>query len=89
MFSFFKSKRHNDLASAIKAAYDLNRVRRTEDTNRILVCTDGLYSKSEKNSIIKYVNFWMAKGVSVYGIGIGIFPDCIQVIFPIIYSLNP
>ena len=40
-FSFFKPKRHGDLASAIKAAYDLNSARRIEHTNRIFVCTDG------------------------------------------------
>ena len=51
-------------------------------TNRIFVCTDGLYSKSERNSIIKYVNFCMAKGVSVYGIGTGIFAYGIEEIFP-------
>ncbi len=89
-FSFFKPKRQCDLASAIKAAYDLNSARRIEHTNRIFVCTDGLYSKSERNSIIKYVNFCMAKGVSVYGIGIGICVYGIEEIFPnIIYSLNP
>ncbi len=90
LFSFFKPKRHGDLASAIKAAYDLNSARRTEHTNRIFVCTDGLYSKSERKSIIKYVNFCMAKGVSVYGIGTGICAYGIEEIFPqIIYSLNP
>ena len=89
-FSFFKPKRHGDLASAIKAAYYLNSARRIEHTNRIFVCTDGLYSKSERNSIIKYVNFCMAKGVSVYGTGIGICAYGIEEIFPnIIYSLNP
>ncbi len=39
-FSFFKPKRHGDLASAIKAAYYLNSARRIEHTNRIFVCTD-------------------------------------------------
>ena len=110
LFSFFKPKRHGDLTSAIKAAYDLNSSRRTEHTNRIFVCTDGLYSKSERNSIIKvklniskknvgeikdsdpvmYDNFCMAKGVSVYGIGIGICAYGIEEIFPQnIYALNP
>ena len=89
-FSFFKPKRHGDLASAIKAAYDLNSARRTEHTNRIFVCTDGLYSKFEREAIIKYVNYCMAKGVLVYGIGIGICAYGIEEIFPnIIYSLNP
>ena len=90
LFSFFKPKRHGDLASAIKAAYDLNSARRTEHTNRIFVCTDGLYSKSERKSIIKYVNFCMAKAVAVYGIGIGICAYGIEEIFPQnIYALNP
>ena len=52
LFSFFKPKRHGDLASTIKAAYDLNNVKRTEHTNTIFVYTDGLYSKSERKSII-------------------------------------
>ena len=89
-FSFFKPKRHGDLASAIKAAYDLNSARRTEHTNRIFVCTDGLYSKSERDIIVKYVNFCMSKGINVYGIGTGICAYGIEEIFPnIIYSLNP
>jgi len=90
LFSFFKPKKHGDLASAIKAAYDLNSARRTEHTNRIFVCTDGLYSKYERKPIIKYVNFCMAKGVAVYGIGLGICAYGIEEIFPQnIYALNP
>ena len=61
----------------------------TEHTNRIFVCTDGLYSKSEREPIIKYVNFCMAKGVKAYGIGTGIYAYGIEEIFPnIIYYLN-
>ena len=51
--SFFKPKRHGNLASAIKKGYDLNSARRIEHNNRIFVCTDGLFFKSEIEAIIK------------------------------------
>ena len=50
----------------------------------------GLYSKSERKSIINYINFCMSKDVIVYGIGTGICAYGIEEIFPhIIYALNP
>ena len=54
------------------------------------VCIDGLYSKSEREAIIKYANFCMVKGVTVYEIGTGICAYGFEEIVPnIIYSLNP
>ena len=90
LFSLFEGIHSSDLASAIKAAYNLIKARRTEYTNYIFVLTDGLYSLSERDRIIRIVNSCYSKNINLFGIGIGICPIGIEKLFSqIIYSRNP
>ena len=85
-----KNDKNVDLASAIKAAYNLHNSRKSEHPDFLFVVTDGLFSLSERQRIIKNVLFCIAKGLNVFGIGVGISPFGIEKLFPsIVYSLNP
>lgn len=85
-----KNVKNTDLASAIRAAYNLHNSRKSEHPDFLFVVTDGLFSSSEIQRIVKNVNFCMMKGLIVFGIGVGISPFGIEKLFPsIIYSLNP
>ena len=85
-----KNIKNTDLASAIRAAYNLHNSRKSEHPDFLFVVTDGLFSSSEVQRIVKNVNFCMMKGLNVFGIGVGISPFGIEKLFPsIIYSLNP
>ena len=82
--------KNTDLASAIRAAYDLHNLRKNEHPDFLFVVTDGLFSLSETQRIIKNVLFCMMRGLNLFGIGVGISPFGIENLFPsIIYSLNP
>ena len=90
LFSCLEGEISSDLASAIKAAYNLNRARRSDYTNYIFVLTDGLYSSSERDKIIGVVNSCYSKNINLFGIGVGIYPIGIEKLFPqVIYSQNP
>ena len=85
-----KNIKNTDLASAIKAAYNLHNSRKSDHPDFLFVLTDGLFSLSETQRIIKNVVFCMSKGLNVFGIGVGIAPFGIEKLFPsIISSLNP
>ena len=85
-----KNIKNTDLASAIKAAYNLHNLRKTEHPDFLFVITDGLYSSSEIKRIIKNVIFCVNKGLNVFGIGVGFAPFGIENLFPnVVYSLNP
>ena len=80
----------SDLASAIKASYNINRARKAEYTSYLFVLTDGLYNFSERDRIIEVVNTCYSKNINVFGIGVGICPFGIEKLFPqVIYSRNP
>ena len=82
--------KNTDLASAIRAAYNLHNSRKTEHTDYLFVVTDGLFSLSQTKRIEKNVNFCMGKGLLTFGIGVGVSPYGIEKLFPnIIYSKNP
>ena len=90
LFSYMEGQSSSDLASAIKAAYDLNRARRSDYTNYLFVLTDGFYSISQRERIIGIVNNCYSKNINVFGIGVGIFPVGIDKLFSqVIYSRNP
>ena len=85
-----KNVKNTDLASAIRAAYNLHNLRKMEHPDYLFVITDGLFSLSETQRIIKNVVFCMTRGLNVFGIGVGISPFGIEKLFPsIIFSLNP
>ena len=86
----FEGVSSSDLASAIKATYNLIRARRKEYTSYMFVLTDGLYSLSERDRIIEVVNSCYSKNINLFGIGVGISPFGIEKLFPqVIYAQNP
>lgn len=90
LFSLFEGIYSSDLASAIKAAYNLIKARRADYTSFIFVLTDGLYSISERDRIIRIVNSCYSKNINLFGIGTGICPIGIEKLFSqVIYSRNP
>ena len=90
LFSCLEGESSCDLASAIKAAYNLNRARRTDYTNYIFVLTDGMYAPSQREKIIGVANSCYAKNINLFGIGVGICPIGIEKLFSqVIYSQNP
>ena len=90
LFSSLEGEESSDLASGIKAAYNLIRARRVDYTNYIFVLTDGLYSPSQRDRIIGVVNSCYSKNINIFGIGVGIYPIGIEKIFPqSIYCQNP
>ena len=89
-FSSLKPTQTSDLASGIKAAFNLNRARRADYTNYIFVLTDGLYDINERSRIIGVVNNCYSKNINIFGIGIGIYPIGIEKLFPqVVYAMNP
>ena len=89
-FSCLVGEPSSDLASAIKAAYNLNRARKKDYTNYIFVLTDGMYSSSQRDRIIGVANSCYSKNINLFGIGVGIYPIGIEKLFSqVIYSQNP
>ena len=79
-----------DLASAIYSAFDLRRLRNSERTSFLFILTDGLFEKEEQEKIKEYSNYCINSGMTIFGIGLGIYPKGIEKLFPqIIYSQNP
>ena len=86
----FNNRENTDLASAIRAAYNLHNSRKTDHPDYLFIVTDGLFALSETQRIINNVSFCMTKGINVIGIGVGIYPCGIKNLFPnVIYSKNP
>ena len=79
-----------NLSSAIHTAFELQRMRSTEYTSIFFVLTNGLYQKEERERITSSVNICVQSGITVFGIGIGIYPKEIEDLFPqIVFSPNP
>ena len=90
LFSLLNGVLNSDLASGIKAAYNLIRARKSDHTNYIFVLTDGFYKPSQRERIIGVVNNCFYKGINIFGIGVGIYPIGIQNLFPqVVYTQNP
>ena len=80
----------SDLASAIECVFDLKRMRSSDYTSYLFILTDGLYQDNEYKRIIRAVSNCVKSGLNVFGIGIGIYPVRIELLFPkVIYCLNP
>ena len=79
----------SDLTSAIRAAYDLKRLRQEDFPSYLFVLTDGLFQKSEVNKIINMVNCCTQVGMNTFGIGLGIYPKLIENLFPQIIYCKP
>ena len=72
----FNNSENTDLASAIKAAYNLHNSRKTDNPDYLFIITNGLFS--------------LNKGINIVGIGVGIYPCGINNLFPnVLYSKNP
>ena len=84
-----KDIKSTDLALAMRAAYNLNILRKSQPPNFIFVITDGLFSLSEKRRIVENINYFILKEINIIGIGVGISPFGIKKLFPnIVYSIN-
>ena len=85
----YKCKNTN-LASAIRAAYNITNARKQEHTDYLFVLTDGLFQKSEKKKILEEVVYCYSKNLLIIGIGVGYYPYGIEKLFPyIVYSRLP
>ena len=85
-----KDNKSIDLASAIRAAYNLNILRKSQHSNFIFVITNGSFSLSEKRSIVENINYCILKEINIIGRGVCISPFGIKKLFPnIVYSMNP
>ena len=78
-----------DLSSAIRAAYDLKRLRQEDFPSYLFILTDGLFQKSEVNNIVNMVNCCTQVGMNTFGIGLGIYPKLIENLFPQIIYCKP
>ena len=80
----------SDLASAIKTAFDLQKLSKKEEINCLYILTDGLYGEKSNKIIHKTVSNCVNSEIKVCCIGIGICPIRIEKLFPkVIYSRNP
>ena len=65
-------------------------MRASDYTSYLFILTDGLYQENEYKRIIRAVSNCVKSGLNVFGIGIGIYPVRIELLFPkIIYCHNP
>mgnify|MGYP002622861730 CR=1 FL=1 len=85
----YKCKNTN-LASAIRAAYNVTNARKQEHTDYLFVLTDGLFQKFEKKKILEEVIYCYSKNLLIIGIGVGYYPYGIEKLFPYnVYSRYP
>ena len=81
---------NTDLSQAIKAVYNLKKVKRNDRETYLFVLTDGLSHKKDENKINYFSKLCKSIGIKIFGIGIGIFPYKTKDLFEnLIYSLNP
>lgn len=73
-----KNIQNTDLVSAFKVSYNLHNLNKSEYSYFLFTVTDGLFSLSEAQRIIKIVEFWMAKWIYIFGISIWISPFGIE-----------
>ena len=78
-----------DLEAAIHAAYDIRRMRTVDSTSYMFVFTDGLFQTDQKDLIKSNVMTCLQSGISVFGIGIGIYPCGIDLFPQAIFATNP
>ncbi|KAK8853815.1 hypothetical protein M9Y10_016358 [Tritrichomonas musculus] len=79
-----------NLESAIHAAFDIRRLRAVDSTSFMFVLTDGLFQDEQKALIKNHVMSCMQSDISIFGIGIGIYPNGIVDMFPkTIFASNP
>jgi len=79
----------SDLYSALRAAYDLKRLRQEDIPSYLFVLTDGLFQKTEINDIINIVNCCTQVSMNTFGIGLGIYPKLISNLFPQVIYCKP
>ena len=85
----YKCKNTN-LASAIRAAFNITNARKKDHTDYLFVLTDGLFQKSEVNKICEEVSLCFSKNLLIIGIGVGYYPYGIENLFPfVVYSKQP
>ncbi|KAK8898415.1 hypothetical protein M9Y10_000702 [Tritrichomonas musculus] len=78
------------LEDAIHAAYDIRRMRSVDSTSYMFILTDGLFQEEQREIIQNHIMTCFQSGITIFGIGIGIYPCGIVELFPqVIYATNP
>ena len=81
---------NTNLPNAIKSAYDLKKMKKTDKESYLFILTDGLYHKHYENEIVFTSKLCEKIGMKVFGIGLGIYPYKAKELFEtFIYSENP
>ena len=85
----FTHKKTN-LASAIRAAFNIINAKKQEHSDYLFVLTDGLFQQSEVKTIKQEIIHCFSKNILIIGIGVGYYPYGIKNLFPyIVYSREP
>ena len=79
---------NTNIASTIRAAYNVTNARKQEHTDYLFILTDGLFKKSERQKILEEVNYCVSKNLLVIGIGVGYYPYGIENYFLIQFILD-
>ena len=74
----YNNIKNTDLALVIRVVYNLHNARKFFLPDFLFVITDGLFSKSEINRIVENVNFYLVKGINIFGIGVEVSPFGIE-----------
>lgn len=81
---------NSNLASAIRAAYNISNARKQEHTDYLFILTDGFFQEFEINKILKEIIYCCSKNLLTIGIGVGYYPYGIEKLFPyIVYTREP
>ncbi len=74
----YNNIKNTNLALLIRVAYNLHNARKFELTDFLFVITDFLFSKFEINRFVENANFYLVKGINIFGIGVGVSPFGIE-----------
>ena len=79
-----------DLLSALKASFDLKKIKNNNFPSFVFVLTDGLFEDEKQIQLKENINQFIDNNIQVIGIGLGIYPFGINNIFnQAIYDVNP
>ena len=81
---------NTDLTQAIKAVYNIKKIKRNDRESYLFILTDGLSHIKDENKINYFSKLCKSIGIKIFGIGLGIFPYKAKDLFEtFIYSVNP
>ena len=74
----YNNIKNTDWALVIRVVYNLHNARKFLLPDFLFVITGVLFSKSEINRIVENVNFYLVKGINIFGIDVGVSPFGIE-----------